>query len=249
MKRIICMLLVAQSAFVIAQTKTVVTQYGQRVTIHPNANNGLTAEDGYMQLGGELIKPTTINTSSQNILEVKSNTAGAIKITDGTQGADKILTSDASGIATWQVPVAVLGFGTMGVGIDLASNVALPKFTGTSIALPPGKWLVVTNMLLCKGTRVGSAENWYLRTSFSDSSSSLKPSTDIVGSYLVSGNLPANTTYNQITGPLIINNTSGSNKTYYYYVVNFDNTNASGTLIKFGGSEWGENNIYWQKIN
>lgn len=249
MKRLIYLVLMVQSGIALAQTKTVVTQFGERVTIHPNANNGLTAENGNVQLGGDLLKPTTINTSAVNILEIKNTVAGALKITDGTQGAEKILTSDANGIATWQVPVAVLGFGTMGAGVDLPSNVILPKYTGTSIVLPPGKWLVVTNMILGKGGRVGTTENWYLRTSYSDSQSSLSPSADIIGASLVSGNLPSNTTYNQIAGPVIINNTSGSNKTYYYYAVSFENANATGALIKFGGSAWGENNIYWQKIN
>lgn len=36
----------------------------------------------------------------------KLEIAGQIKITDGTQGADKVLTSDASGLASWQTPAA-----------------------------------------------------------------------------------------------------------------------------------------------
>ncbi len=43
-------------------------------------------------------------------LEVNSGSAGAIKVVDGTQGAGKVLTSDANGVGTWQtappVPVA-----------------------------------------------------------------------------------------------------------------------------------------------
>ncbi|MFP3541137.1 hypothetical protein, partial [Pseudomonas sp. SIMBA_044] len=37
-----------------------------------------------------------------HLLHVNSSTAGALKIVDGTQGTDKVLTSDADGVATWK---------------------------------------------------------------------------------------------------------------------------------------------------
>jgi hypothetical protein len=41
-------------------------------------------------------------------LEVNNGTtAGAVKIVDGTQGANKILTSDANGVGTWQSPADI----------------------------------------------------------------------------------------------------------------------------------------------
>ncbi|WP_415325836.1 hypothetical protein [Chryseobacterium sp. MMS23-Vi53] len=44
-----------------------------------------------------------IGTSSPtNLLHLNSSTNGALKIVDGTQGADKVLTSDANGVATWK---------------------------------------------------------------------------------------------------------------------------------------------------
>lgn len=58
--------------------------------------------------------PTTINAA--NNLEVEASTAGnkvsvdkttgKVTIADGSQGAAKILTSDANGIATWEAPAA-----------------------------------------------------------------------------------------------------------------------------------------------
>jgi hypothetical protein len=36
----------------------------------------------------------------------KLDVIGAVKITDGTQGASKVLTSDANGLASWQVPAS-----------------------------------------------------------------------------------------------------------------------------------------------
>ncbi|MCW1960603.1 hypothetical protein [Chryseobacterium viscerum] len=46
----------------------------------------------------------TINPT--NKLDIRSATNGAIKIVDGTQGANKVLTSDANGVATWRDGVA-----------------------------------------------------------------------------------------------------------------------------------------------
>jgi hypothetical protein len=40
----------------------------------------------------------------------KLDVAGTIKITDGTQGAGKVLTSDANGLATWATPAAIAAY-------------------------------------------------------------------------------------------------------------------------------------------
>jgi len=42
-------------------------------------------------------------TNPTNKLQIESGTSGALKIVDGTQGTDKVLTSDANGVATWKV--------------------------------------------------------------------------------------------------------------------------------------------------
>lgn len=54
-KRIIYLFLLASSCFITAQTKTVVTKFGEKVTIYPNAINGLTPDvaSGSVQLGGD----------------------------------------------------------------------------------------------------------------------------------------------------------------------------------------------------
>lgn len=74
------MLLLAQGGFMMAQTKTVVTQNGEKVAISTDANNGLTANGGYIQLGGALTKPsvlttttTAFNGSTQNNAHKNSN--------------------------------------------------------------------------------------------------------------------------------------------------------------------------------
>ncbi|WP_431244160.1 hypothetical protein ACQ9BO_07225 [Flavobacterium sp. P21] len=90
MKKITCLLLLIQSGFMMAQTKTVVTQNGEKVTIHPNANNGITANAGYIQLGGELIQATKIKTTSSSTLALDGLIAGS--------NTDNVLVIDSAGI-------------------------------------------------------------------------------------------------------------------------------------------------------
>ncbi|PHS03712.1 MAG: hypothetical protein COA88_15330, partial [Kordia sp.] len=69
--------------------------------------------------------------------------AGQIKITDGTHGAGKVLTSDANGLATWTTP----GAGTS----NLADGTAVgntPYWDGT-------KWAATSSNLFNNGTNVG----------------------------------------------------------------------------------------------
>lgn len=65
---------------------------------------------------GELVRIT--NTGSMGIGTTnpgaKLEVAGQIKITGGTPGAGKVLTSDANGLASWQTPAGGLPTGTVG---------------------------------------------------------------------------------------------------------------------------------------
>lgn len=90
MKKITCLLLLIQSGFMMAQTKTVVTQNGEKVTIHPNANNGIKANAGYIQLGGDLNQATTLKTTSAYTLALEGLLAGA--------NSDAVLVIDSNNI-------------------------------------------------------------------------------------------------------------------------------------------------------
>ncbi|KAF2333333.1 hypothetical protein [Flavobacterium nitrogenifigens] len=90
MKNLTCMLLLICSGFVMAQTKTVVTQNGEKVTISPTVDNGLTATNGHIQLGGALTKPSVLATTSAFTLAFTGlQTGGA---------SDNVLVTDASGV-------------------------------------------------------------------------------------------------------------------------------------------------------
>lgn len=90
MRKITCMLLLIQSGFMMAQTKTVVTQNGEKVAISPYANNGLTANNGYIQLGGALTQPSVLTTTPAFTLAIQGLQTGT--------ATDNVLVSDANGV-------------------------------------------------------------------------------------------------------------------------------------------------------
>ncbi|MFP3593250.1 hypothetical protein [Chryseobacterium sp. SIMBA_038] len=101
---------------------------------------------GDMPLSGERMRidPTGkvgIGTQAPtHLLHVNSSTAGALKIVDGTQGTDKVLTSDADGVATWKELPASGGTsdniyttdGTIVENRTVTQNNRTLAFTGTS---------------------------------------------------------------------------------------------------------------------
>ena len=88
------MLLFIQSGFMMAQTETVATINGKKITVTPNApgtaNNGLTITTGTIQLGGALTKATTVAASSTNTLAITGLQTGA--------ATDNVVVTDASGV-------------------------------------------------------------------------------------------------------------------------------------------------------
>ena len=90
-------MLLIQFGFITAQTKTMVTVYGEKVQINPNplttANNGLSATGGNVQLGGTLTLPTTtITTSTGNTLAISG-------LQPSVSGTDNLIVADpATGV-------------------------------------------------------------------------------------------------------------------------------------------------------
>jgi len=94
MKKMICALLFIQGGIVMAQKETMPTINGKKVQINTKINNGLNDTDaGEIQLGGALLKPTVLTTTSVNTLTVQGLQPGA--------GTDNVLVADANGVLKW----------------------------------------------------------------------------------------------------------------------------------------------------
>ncbi|CAM2885487.1 hypothetical protein DRF59_08065 [Chryseobacterium flavum] len=199
-------------------------------------------------------------TAPTNVLDIRSTTNGALRIADGTQGANKILTSDANGVATWQRAASNVAVGTLGGGYDVPfSQFSDFRYTGSSITLPPGRWMVTISLLIFPSGNFTVNDWMFVRSTFSEMNLTTIGQTGVQSpdvirptlmSFQIAGPYNGGQKYNVATGTIQINNTSGAAKTYRYIV---GNTQASGTvtgakLTGVGGS-WSENAIYAVAVN
>ena len=130
-------------------------------------------------------------------------------------------------------------------------------YTGSYIELPNGKWSVQVTMLLTSTTNgsdgmVSAGEAYWVRSYFSDTNVSPSVSSDYIGSYFISGLIVGPTRFALLTGTVIINNTSGAKKKYYYIKANSDSFGSGTgayTLRNFGTTLWGENQIVAYPMN
>jgi hypothetical protein len=192
-------------------------------------------------------------TTPSRLIHVNSATSGAVRIVDGTQASNRVLTSDATGVGTWQavgINNVVGALGAIGETINYLQGPYLQ--TGAVINLLPGKYAVNVNMLMARFPIVLTQANsfFWVRSTFSDSSGiNPTPSADIVGSNLISGNLPGSSYYSLLTGTIIINNTSAFPKSYWYVAGNVVTDNTIGYITNFGSSFWAEDNIIAYRLN
>ena len=188
-----------------------------------------------------------------NLLHVNSATSGAIRIVDGTQATGRVLTSNATGVGTWQeIGINnVVGY-ISNVGVTINNNTAPYLQTGSYVSLPPGRYAVNVNMLMARASLVISPNDssFWVRSSFSDSAlPNPSPSGDIIGSDLISGNHPGTSYYSMLTGTVIINNPGPFSKNYYYIAGNCVSVNTTQNITGFGSTYWAENNIIAYRLN
>jgi hypothetical protein len=179
----------------------------------------------------------------------KLDVAGTIRIADGTQGANKVLTSDANGVGTWVTSTSI----TPAVSAVFPETTSgswtsgAPIYTGTTLTLPPGKWSVQVSILIEGPT--GNSECW-VRSSFCDTHTTYSPTGDLIGAGTASGYKAHNSGYGMLIGTLVINNSSPSDKTYYYWG---GNSNAWGgdsfEVRDFGRGTWWEDQIIAYPMN
>jgi len=187
-----------------------------------------------------------------NLLHVNSATSGAVRIVDGTQATGRVLTSNATGVGTWQ-PVAINNIigDLSATGITINYNTAVYLQTGSSITLPQGRFAVNVNMLMARASLVISPNDsfFWVRSTFSQSPfANPTPSGHIVGSNLISGNHPGTSYYSMLTGTVIIDNPNPST-TYYYVAGNCVFANTTQNITGFGSTYWAENNIIAYRLN
>lgn len=229
----------------------------------PNSNQALYANGNSLGNAARFVNGNvTINSGNLGIgttnptalVHINSATAGAFRLVDGTQANGSILTSNATGVATWQRPGIDNVVGILNAnGVDIAYNRANYIQTGSRIVLPPGRFAVNITMLLARNSTAAMSPNnsfFWVRSTFSDSNGANPwPSPDIIGSNLASGNFPGTSQYAMLTGTIIINNTTAGNKTYYYVAGNCVSHNTTETLTNFGSTYWAENNIVAYRLN
>lgn len=183
-----------------------------------------------------------------------------IKVVDGSQTDKYVLTTDASGSALWK-PITlttIMGVfpSNVGAGNYTFKTTALWDKTNAFITLPPGSWRVdVTQLLRITGDALTGDQYMWLRFSFTDDNTPLNPtltndfsnnaryiSAQISGPTVVMTNVYK---YALAQGSVLINNSSGANKTYYLIVGSTTSsfTSTATWLERVGANIWGENII------
>ena len=115
--------------------------------------------------------------------QAKLHVNGSLRISNGSQGAGKVLTSDANGTATWQTPpssqamlrndVAYIFSGSTVVfnfSNSLFNSITGSSFSGTSLTLPQGVYEIESELAL----NTNSSVEWNLRVGGTVSTQSVK---------------------------------------------------------------------------
>lgn len=217
--------------------------------------------------------------SPQAKVHIKSGTKDAPEpgflLNDGTQGATRVLTSDASGNASW-VDSRATGFvfGTFGSGIGLSMDsnysgtvagytvVSRPNNTfvksSGQITLTKGTWWVKVALFFGTIGNTHDMQAW-VRTTLSDdetvgntSSSKTQYSKDLRSSYSLASNLIwQNAQGGVIYGSFLLDNTSDKPKTYYLmagWFSGYGTATNSNTVWHTGNSTSSENAIIAYRI-
>lgn len=172
-----------------------------------------------------------------------------------SSGGTVMLTADNDGVIRKQaLPVSsapTIFPSAMTAGVNLnSSNWSNPNYTGTAITLPANsKYIVNVMELLGTNNYMPAGQSVWVQSTFSDNASTFQYSGDIQGSSLISGTWNSSSLYGIVSGAIILNNTSSSAKTYYYWVKMISSNGYTGNINNFGGSGWAENQIYAIPVN
>ncbi|PXV58825.1 hypothetical protein CLV62_1435 [Dysgonomonas alginatilytica] len=204
------------------------------------SNSSLTLDDIVVSNQGNLGIGTVAPRAKLHIVTggTASTPVIGVKLVDGNQKADRLLTSDTNGYASWKdvppMPVAV----ATKVGSNIPTNTATFYNTNTYIILPPGRWKVTATTLIAVSTGLMAKniqDKVWGHSFFSESNAATQTaanmSSDVENSKQMAA-LLTKYTYNVMIGTNIINNKTNASKRYYYIVGSFtavgdvvDNTN------------------------
>lgn len=191
------------------------------------SNDVIIDQNGNMGIG---LMPT------QYKLDILTPTAKqGIRLRNGSEKLNKVLTSDYGGNGVWQYPgtIPIVTGKLVGTGISIPlSKTRSTDFLSTSsyIDLPPGTWYVHVTMTL-QVNGVGAREHSWLRSTF-------LPSADIVGSQYISGQVIGGH-LSKMSGYVVIKNSTANVKRYTYYAgyMYYPGTDgASLSVTNFGGA-------------
>lgn len=175
-------------------------------------------------------------------LEINSDTAGAIKIVDGTQGVGKVLVSDATGVGTWQtLPVfKYVVNGNFGSSTTVTSDNTATQYKSSNahIVLNKGRWLVNVGLSISLNT-VDATTNinpYWLQLYLSDITTNV---TNTLFSY-------TGTSPNNFGGNMIRSNTQNFNFINGFNIIDVPNDNTTiYLLIQNINKDSSGNNVNW----
>jgi hypothetical protein len=214
--------------------------YSQSSTTDAGSNK----TSGIYRTGNVGVGTTSFTPSTK--LDIRASSSGTgLRLVDGSQGANKVLQSDANGYASWANNVAITPavIGVMGSsGVNSGQNTNTQAY----IDLPNGKWSVQVTMI----ANTTSTGTYWVRTTFVAESGAAAV---YVGPTLIGGLIQGSSKLNTFSGTVIINNNTGSTKRYYYWTQPFDawdsGTASTMELVNFARSNWGENSIVAYPMN
>ncbi|NDW09607.1 hypothetical protein [Dysgonomonas sp. 520] len=169
-------------------------------------------------------------TSPTTKVHINTATNGnGFRLVDGTQADGRVLTSDANGNARWResgiqtVNAVWNNDPTFRVSSDRTADYLS---TGSTLTLPPGRWLVNTSLLFGIVGGIYSPCTYWIRTSFTDGKMTAGSTATITTDYesrnnLMSGYLLKDTRFALVSGSMVLNNTTTANKTYTLIAGNF----------------------------
>lgn len=205
-----------------------------------------------------------INNNQPN---AKLDIVGKLQIQDGTQGDKKTLVSDAHGNVSWGGQMATtsdlkIAVGTFSTGIDFKSNDAskVAKYTGATITLGPGDWLVKYS-LIAKTNSVVKMSEWVnfpitltkvagVRNADYNTNSNLDHLVANKRNYInfqgSSSGTGANQKLVKSTGDFIVSNPTSAPVTYYLVaepIFRYSRIDMNPTFVEFASSSEKQNTL------